>query len=257
MIELHNITLVRDSRTILKDVSWQVRDGEHWALVGANGAGKTTLLQVVCGHLWPTEGEVRVLGEHYGETDLRHLRREIGWFSTALEQRINPREVVRGLVTSGKFATLGLVFDRPTRGDYARADELLEFMDCRMVAGQKFSTLSQGERQKVLICRALMPEPKLLILDEPCTGLDLASRERLLESIDRLGRKRGGPTLIMVTHHIEEITPTFDNVLLLRDGRAVAQGPKSEVLTAAVLGQALGVKLNVRRSKGRFWVNLR
>ncbi|MBN2583514.1 MAG: ABC transporter ATP-binding protein [Planctomycetes bacterium] len=257
MIELSDITLIRDNRTILKNVSWRVRDGRHWALVGANGAGKTTLLQVVCGTLWPTEGDVRVLGERYGETDLRDLRREIGWFSAALEQRISPREVVRDLVASGKFATLGLVFDRPTRRDRARADELLEFMGCSHVARQTFGTLSQGERQKALICRALMPDPRLLILDEPCTGLDLAARERLLDSVDRLGRRRGGPTMIMVTHHIEEITPAFGHVLLLKDGQVAAQGPKADVLTAAALGKALGVRLSVRRSKGRFWVTLK
>ncbi|NLX58105.1 MAG: ABC transporter ATP-binding protein [Phycisphaerae bacterium] len=258
MIDLNGITLIRDHRTILRNVSWRVRDGEHWALVGANGAGKTTLLQVVCGTLWPTEGDVRVLGRRYGETDLRRLRREIGWFSAALEPRISPREPVRDLVASGKFATLGLVFDRPTAADRRRAGELLDVMGCSHVAGQAFGTLSQGERQKALLCRALMPDPRLLILDEPCTGLDLAARERLLDSVERLGRLRDqGPTLIMVTHHIEEITPAFSRVLLLRDGSVAAQGRKADVLTAPLLSDALGVRLSVRRAAGRFWVSLR
>jgi len=258
MIELDDITLIRDQRTILRNISWRVRDGEHWALVGANGAGKTSLLQVVCGTLWPTEGHVRVLGRRYGETDLRRLRRQIGWFSAALEPRINPKEPVRDLVASGKFATLGLVFDRPTPADRRRAAELLDVMGCSHVAGQAFGTLSQGERQKVLLCRALMPDPRLLILDEPCTGLDLAARERLLDSVEHLGRLGDrGPTLIMVTHHIEEITPAFRCVLLLRDGSVVAQGPKTDVLTAPLLGDALGVHLSVRRAAGRFWVPLR
>jgi iron complex transport system ATP-binding protein len=256
MIDLERISFLRDSRTILADVTWRVADGEHWALVGANGAGKTTLLEIVCGVTWPTEGRVNVLGAEYGDVDLRKLRRDIGWFSTALEQKIGRREVVRDLVTSGKFATLGLVFDRPSRADYARADELLEFMDCTLVARQRFETLSQGERQKVLICRALMPGPRLLVLDEPCTGLDVASRERLLESIEKLARRRDGPTLIMVTHHIEEIVPAVGQVLVLAEGRVVAQGAKSKVLTGRVLAPALGAPVKVTCRNGRYWVHL-
>ena len=256
MIELRGVTFLRDQRTLLADVSWHVRPGGHWAVVGANGAGKTTLLSIVCGYLWPTEGSVRVLGADYGSVDLRELRRRIGWFSTALEQKIDRREAVRDLVTSGKFATLGLMFDHPTPADYRRADELLDFMDCRLVADQRFETLSQGERQKVLLCRALMPEPDLLILDEPCTGLDVASRERLLASVEKLCRRRGGPTLVMVTHHIEEIVPSIERVLVLKEGRVAAQGEKADVLRAAVLGPALGTDIKVTRRRDRYWVHL-
>lgn len=256
MIDVEGVTLIRDSRTILSDVSWHVRRGEHWALLGANGAGKTTLLKIVCGTLWPTEGTVRVLGADYGEVDLRDLRRKIGWFSTALESRINRRESARDLVASGKFATLGLQFDRPGRADYARAEDLLEFMDCAIVARQRFETLSQGERQKVLLCRALMADPTLLILDEPCTGLDVASRERLLDSIEKLARRRNGPTLVLVTHHVEEIFLAIGNVLVLAGGRVVASGEKHEVLTRRVLSDALGVALNVTHRNGRYWMRL-
>ena len=256
MIELTDVTFLRDGRTILDGVTWRVRRGEHWALVGANGAGKTTLLSIVCGYLWPTDGRVRVLDADYGTVDLRDLRRRIGWFSSALETKIDRRETVRDLVTSGKFATLGLMFDRPTRADYARADELLEFLDCSLVARQRFETLSQGERQKALLCRALMPEPELLILDEPCTGLDVASRERFLASEEKLARRRGGPTLVMVTHHIEEIVSSMDRVLVLNRGRVAAQGPKAEVLTSSVLGPALGVPVKVTRRGDRYWVHL-
>jgi iron complex transport system ATP-binding protein len=256
MIDLDSVSFVRDGRTILSQVSWHVDRGQHWALVGANGAGKTTLLEIVCGTQWPTEGHVHVLGEDYGDIDLRDHRRRIGWFSTALEQKISRREAVRDLVTSGKFATLGLVFDRPSRGDYRRADELLEFMDATVVARQRFDTLSQGERQKVLLCRALMAEPELLILDEPCTGLDVASRERFLESVDRLAGRRGGPGLIVVTHHVEEIVPAVSHVLVLARGRVAACGPKAEVLRSKVLSQALGVSVRVSHRKDRYWLSL-
>jgi iron complex transport system ATP-binding protein len=256
MIELRHVSFERDDRLILDDVSWHVRDREHWAIVGANGAGKTTLLQLVCGALWPTSGEVYVLGRHYGQVDLRELRKRIGWFSAALERQVSPSDLPRNLVVSGKFASIGLQFDRPTAADYRRADELLDFLGCAAIARQAFATLSQGERQKVLLCRALMPRPDLLILDEPCTGLDLASRERLLESIEKLGRDSRGPTLLMVTHHIEEIVPAVARTLLLKDGRIAAQGPKDEVLRGPVLSAALGVTVHVRQARDRFWVRL-
>ena len=257
MIDLSDVTFERDGRTILGGMSWHVERGEHWALVGANGAGKTTLLEIVCGTLWPTSGRVRVLGEEYGEVDLRAHRRRIGWFSTALERKIGRRETVRDLVASGRFATLGLVFDRPSRADRRRADELLEFLDASLVADQPFETLSQGERQKALLCRALMAEPELLVLDEPCTGLDVASRERLLTSIERLAGERGGPTLVLVTHHVEEIVPAIACVLLLAEGRVAAAGAKSEVLRGPVLSRALGVPVGVTHRKGRYWLSVR
>lgn len=257
IIDIENVTVERNGRAILRDVSWRVRRGEHWALVGANGAGKTTLLQVVCGTLWPTRGTVTVLGERYGGVDLRELRRRIGWFSSSLEPKVNPREPVSDLVASGRFATLGLQWDRPTPDDYARADRLLDLFEAEHVAHQAFATLSQGERQKALLCRALVADPPLVVLDEPCTGLDLAARERLLAGIERLARTGDGPTLVLVTHHVEEIVPAIKHTLLLADGRVAASGPNDAVLTGPVLGETLGVPLEVERRGGRFRATVR
>lgn len=252
IVELSNVTLFRGDTVILRDVSWQVRRGEHWAVIGANGSGKTTLLRIVAGYLWPSVGDATVLGGHFGDTDIQALRRRIGWVSSFLHDWVPPHETAMDTVLSGLSATVGFHVE-PEPGDAERARELLAFFGCDGRADHAFGTLSQGEQQKTLIARALLPKPELLILDEVCAGLDLAARENFLAMLEKLGGEAGDPVLIFVTHHIEEIFPAVSHVLVLKAGRVVALGPKAEVLAEKTLSQAFGLPVNIDRAGGRYW----
>jgi len=251
MIEFVNVDLDRGRRLVLEGVNWRVRAGEHWAIVGANGSGKTSLLQVATGYLWPTRGHVSVLGQAFGEVDLRVLRRAIGWVSASLGPLLRTHQPALSIALSGAFASTGL-FDRPSPPQVLQAEELLQRVGCRELAQAPFATLSLGEQQRVLIARALMAQPRLLILDEACAGLDLPGREDLLDVLDGLGRD-DGPSMVLVTHHIEEISPVFTHVLALRGGRVVASGPKERVLTSAILSRTFGLGIEVERQFGRYW----
>lgn len=251
MIGFVDVGLDRGPRVILDGVSWCVRAGEHWAIVGANGSGKTSLLQVATGYLWPTRGSVSILGQPFGQVDLRALRRSIGWVSSSLGPLLRTNQPALSIVLSGAFASTGL-FDRPTSQQVLQAEQLLTQVGCTHLARSAFATLSLGEQQRVLIARALMAQPKLLILDEACAGLDLPGRECLLEVVDRLGRN-GGPAMVLVTHHIEEISPVFTHVLALRGGRVLAAGMKHDVLTPAILSDTFALPIEVERKFGRYW----
>ena len=251
VVDMRGVALRRGERMILQGIDWTVRPGEHWALVGANGSGKTTLLRLACGYLWPSEGEIDVLGERFGAVDLRELRTRIGWVSSALSAMVHNHHPAMDIILSGPRAALG-IFDPPTEADRAEAGALAERFDLAGVADSPFGVLSAGERQKVLIARALMCRPQLLILDEACAGLDLRARELLLRQIDALAAE-GGLTLIFVTHHIEEISPGFTHALVLDGGRIAASGPKGDILTAETLSEALRVEMAVDRHEGRFW----
>ncbi|VVB52365.1 putative branched-chain amino acid transport ATP-binding protein LivG [uncultured archaeon] len=253
---LSDVSLVRDGNVILKDVSWRVGVGEHWAVVGANGSGKTMLLRIATGNLWPTEGCVSLLGSVFGGVDLRDLKVRVGWVSSALLSRVPPEDSALSVVVSGKFASLGL-WDKPAEEDFVKAKRLLSFMGANLLADRPFGVLSQGEAQKVLIARALMADPKLLVLDEPTSGLDVRAREEFLVSVENLARKKGGPTLVFVTHHIEEITPSFTGVLVLRKGRVLACGRKEDVLSGKTLSEAFETPLRVVKKGGRYWPVLR
>jgi len=255
IIDVKNVTWQRDETTILQDISWQVREKEHWCLVGLNGSGKTSLLKIICGYTWPTSGEVHVLGNLYGTVDLREVRKTIGWVSTALIAQLHDHETAYRIVLSGREATIGL-YSVPSEEDKRTAEELLHTFGCEALKNRPFSALSQGERQKVLIARALMASPKLLILDEPCTGLDLLSREQLLAMIEKIAAQPDGPTLLYVTHHIEEILPCFTHTLLLKEGAVDQVGPSQDVLTADRLTRFFGVPVNVQKSQGRAWISL-
>lgn len=237
VIELKDVSWVREGKQILSDIHWEISRGEHWALLGLNGSGKTTLLNIINGYIWPTTGTVRVLGQQFGKTDLRELRKSIGWVSSSLQERIREQELAEKIVLSGKYSTIG-VYDDMTDKDYDRAREIMEELDCGYLWGRKYATCSQGEKQRLLIGRGLMGSPELLILDEPTSGLDFIARDKLLASVGKLAKKDGGPTLIYVTHHIEEITDAFSHTLLLKDGSIFAKGKTAEVLTEETL-QAL------------------
>lgn len=256
MIELTSVTWQRAGREILKDVNWRIEPNEHWCLFGLNGSGKTSLLNILNGYIWPTKGEVTVLGKRFGEVDLRDLRKLIGLVSTSLQQKLYGHESVEDIVISGKHASIGL-YEQVTPQDRKRAGQLLERLGAGSLRERAFHTLSQGEQQRVLIARALMPSPKLLILDEPCSGLDLLAREQLLQMIGQLAEAADAPNLIYVTHHLEEVLPAFAKTLLLKEGTVFRTGFTSELLSSACLSEFLGHPVEVQSWNGRYLAALR
>ncbi|PAD30471.1 ABC transporter ATP-binding protein [Paenibacillus sp. 7523-1] len=253
IIDVQHVTWKRGPITLLNDVSWQVNDGEHWALLGLNGSGKTTLLNMITGYLWPTEGTISVLGHPYGEVDLRELRKTIGWVSSSLQEKLHGTDRTQYVVISGKHATIGL-YDKLSDEDLDQARELMTTLGCQHLWDREYRTCSQGEKQKLLIARALMANPRILILDEPCNGLDLFSRERLLESIGELSQRPDSPSLIYVTHHTEEILPIFSHSLLLRRGEVVSSGLTSEVMNTEVLSNFFEAPVDVDQHGDRVYV---
>ena len=229
-------------RPILGRIEWRVRRGEHWAIVGPNGAGKTTLLRVLAADLWPSRGRVAVLGRGFGHADLRELRREIGVVSTATADRVPGWEPVRGIV------------DPEGEADAVNA---LAAIGAGHLADRRFETLSQGERQRVLIARALATHPALLLLDEPCAGLDPVARERFLEDLGALASRADAPALVLITHHVEEIPPFVTHLLALREGSVVASGPIHETLTSEAMSRTFGVAATVARERARWRLILR
>jgi iron complex transport system ATP-binding protein len=236
-------------KLVLDGVDWTVNPGEHWALLGLNGSGKTTLLRIATGHLWPSEGEVSILGHPLGTVDLRRLRRSIGWVTSALTVRMPGGLRALDVVVSGKFDSIGL-YDTATGADLKKAGELSCLMGCPDIVEREFGVLSQGEQQRILIARALMPAPKLLVLDEPSVGLDMKAREAFLEAVGRLAGTV--PSVVYVTHHIEEIMPQFTHAMLLKDGRVRASGPKGGVIRSADISEAFGLEVRVESEGGRY-----
>lgn len=255
LLEVKGLRVERGRTPILRDLTWRVGANENWAILGANGSGKTSLLKALTGYLSPTAGEMSVLGQRYGASDWRELRFKIGMVTSAFAAAIPPAERALETVMSGKFAQLDL-WHRVSRADRAAAARLLARVGLGGLADRPWAYLSQGERQRVLIARALMAQPRLLILDEPCAGLDPVAREKFLKFIDQLARRgarpRNAPTLVLVTHHIEEIMPAFSHALLLREGRLVYAGPRAAALTAEKLSATFGARLKIARLKGRY-----
>jgi iron complex transport system ATP-binding protein len=251
ILTVSGLRVVRGRTVILRGMDWRVRRGEHWVILGANGSGKTSLLKSITGYLSPTSGEITLLGKTYGESDWRDLRLQVGIVTSALQASIPPAEPALETVVSGRYAQLDL-WAHPTRADSAEGRRLLRFVGGAHLAGREWAYLSQGERQRILIARALMARPRLLILDEPCAGLDPVAREEFLWFMESLARRRAGPALVLVTHHAEEIMPSFTHALLLRDGRVFASGAKTGVVTARKLAGAFGARITVRRTGGRY-----
>ena len=255
LIELERVGYRQRETEILYDVSWRLDRGKHWAVLGPNGCGKTTLLRIACGYLWPTSGIVRRLGEEL--VDLGLLRRSIGWVAADLAPRIPPMETALETVVSGRFAQVGLrrIGELlPTDEDFAAASALLEEMHCSDLAAKPFGVLSQGERQQTLVARARMVDPLLIVLDEPCAGMDPGVRERFLAWLEKLAAAPTSPSLILVTHHVEEIMPSFESTLVMRGGRIAAAGATQEVVTPATLESLYGLRVErLERSAGRLW----
>jgi iron complex transport system ATP-binding protein len=246
-------TVVRGGRPILDRLDWVVADHERWVILGPNGAGKTTLLQLAGALLHPTSGVVEVLGERLGAVDVFDLRPRIGLASAALAERIPADEVVRDVVVTAAWAVTGRWREQYDATDVDRADAVLRLVGAQDLAGRLFGTLSEGERKRVQIARALMTDPELLLLDEPAAGLDLGAREDLVIRLAAIAGDRWAPAQVLVTHHVEEIPSGFTHVLLLREGRMVTAGPVAEVLTGRNLSQAFGTRLRAGHVRGRYW----
>ena len=242
--------MLRDDATILDGIDWRVRPGEHWVILGPNGCGKTSLLKVLLGYLVPSGGSLRALGREYGRDDWRDTRARIGIVSSALQASVPAHEPALHTVVSGARAQLDL-WEDPTPAEARAARAGLRRVGATVLGERPWGVLSQGERQRVLIARALMARPRLLVLDEPCAGLDPVAREAFLEQMEGLARDPRGPALVLVTHHVEEITESFSHALLLRTGRVVGAGPRADVLTSARLGEAFGAPLRLRRRGAR------
>lgn len=236
----------RGDMTVLDGVDWRVARGEHWVILGANGCGKTSLLKVLLGYLTPSAGEIEVLGKCYGTYDWRDLRCRIGLVSSALHAAVPEHEAALRTVVSGHGARLDLWQD-PTPGEAREARRHLKRMGAAHLAERRWGVLSQGERQRVLIARALMARPSLLILDEPCAGMDPVTREAFLVGMEAIAREPRGPALVLVTHHVEEITPGFGHALLLRAGRVLAAGRRVDVLTSTWLSEVFGARVKLGR----------
>ncbi len=253
VVQMDGVGVRRGAATLLNRVDWQVELDEKWVVLGPNGAGKTTLLRLAATELHPTHGLVHVLGERIGRTDVFGLRPRIGFSSASLASRIPGDEVVTDLVVSAGYAVLGRWRERYEAVDSARAIELLAALGMEGMAQRRFGTLSEGERKRVLIARALMTDPELLLLDEPAAGLDLGGREDLLSRLATLAADPDAPATVLVTHHVEEIPPGFTHAMLLRDGAVVAQGLLGAVLTRDNLSKTFGIDLVLRRSGQRYF----
>ncbi len=253
VIEMTGVSVVRGATTLLDEISWVVELDERWVILGPNGAGKTTLLQLAAALLHPTSGQVSLLGEPLGLTDVFELRPRIGFASAAIASRVPPGEVVSDLVVSAGYAVLGRWRERYDTEDLDRALYLLDLMGVAGFADRPFGTLSEGERKRVQIARALMTDPELMLLDEPAAGLDLGGREDLLVRLSSIAEDPDAPTLIMVTHHVEEIPASFSHAMLLREGRVVAAGLIRDVVTAANLSETFGLPVRLSRSGDRYF----
>ena len=254
VVRLEDVSVVRDGKALLDRVSWVIQDGERWALLGPNGSGKTTLLRVVGSALWPTRGRVEIVGERLGRVDMRQLRRRIALVSAALARTLRPDQSAFDVVLTGRFAALETWWDEYTADDRERAAGYLAdagFGDASF-AERPFGLLSEGERQQVLLARALMGEPELVLMDEPAAGLDLGARERLLGRLAALAADPAVPPLVLVTHHLEEIPVGVTHAALLRAGAMVAEGPIENVLTGPAVSHAFGVSVGVERHGGRW-----
>jgi iron complex transport system ATP-binding protein len=253
VIGLERVSVVRSGRHLLRDVSWTVHAHERWVVLGPNGAGKTTMLQVASTYLRPTRGVVRLLGGTHGEVDVRALRRRVGYAGAGPAKMIREYLPAIEIVVTGKHAAfVDSRWHEYSDGDWARARVHLDRFAAGELAERPFETLSQGERQRVLIARSLMTDPYVLLLDEATTGLDLGARERLVASLAEFAADPNSPAVVLVTHHVEEIPPGFSHILILGDGEVVASGPIGDTLTAGALTSSFAIDLELELQDGRY-----
>ena len=253
-VRLQDVRVVRNGTALLDGITWKVHPGERWALLGPNGSGKTTLLRVVGSALWPTSGIVEILGERLGRVDMRVLRQRIAVVSAAVGRSLRPAQPALDVVLTGRYAALETWWHEYTDADRVEAERLLDEAGFGGASFDErpFGLLSEGERQQVLLARALMGRPELLLMDEPAAGLDLGARERLVRRLARLASDPEVPPMILVTHHVEEIPPGITHASLLRDGALVASGPVDDVLTSEAVSEAFSLPVAVVRNDGRW-----
>ncbi len=246
------VTVRRGAATLLDEVDWEVEEGERWVVLGANGAGKTTLLQIAAARMHPTSGVAGILGEVLGAVDVFELRPRIGLASSSMAERIPSGELVGNVVVTASYGIIGRWHEQYEPADYVRAMTLLRTLGADHLADRRYGTLSEGERKRVQIARALMTDPELMLLDEPAAGLDLGGREDLVRRLGGLAADLEAPAMVLVTHHVEEIPPSFTDVLMIRDGRVVAAGPIETTLTEANLSETFGLPLVLERHGDRW-----
>ncbi len=233
-------------------VNWEVKEGENWVLFGPNGSGKTTLLKMITGYIRPSSGKIVVLNETIGKTNLPKLRKKIAWVSSSLETLIHPKDPVIEIVIAGKSASTRM-WKMPKKPTMEKAYRILSRMNCEHLAELSYESVSQGERKKVLIARSMMLDPKLLILDEPCEGLDIVAREQFLGTVRELAEIGSRPNVVLVTHHVEEITGMYDKILMLKSGKVVKKGFIEENLTSQVLSDIFERNVEIEKRNGRYW----
>ena len=254
VVRLEDVSVVRNGTFLLSSVSWTIEAGQHWVLLGPNGSGKTTLLRIVGSGLWPTSGVVEILGCRLGRVDMRQLRKRIAQISASMARNLRGDQLALDVVLTGRHAALETWWNEYTDDDRAEARSLLAAVGLgdETFLMRPFGHLSVGERQQVLVARALMATPELLLLDEPVAGLDLGAREHLLNRLSALAEEVAGPPMVMVTHHVEEIPSGMTHAALLRKGHLVAAGAIDDVLTSDRISDVFGVELTLRRDNGRW-----
>lgn len=251
ILDMRNVVMKRDDVMMLDNFSWRIEDGENWVLFGLNGAGKTTILNLMNAYFFPIEGEINVLGLQFGKTYLRErLRKQIGYVSSSVTEMLHPDDTAFEVVLSGAYATIGL-YEQPSDEVRARAIDMLHRLGCYEYADRNFETLSHGEKQRVLIGRALMGDPRILILDEPTNGLDFIAREQLLQAISNIAEAENAPSIIYVTHYVEEILPAFNKTLLLKAGQVFDAGDTEQMIESEKLSAFFDLPVEVIWRNGR------
>ena len=233
-LSLTNVSLERQNKKLLNNVTWQVNKGEHWAILGLNGSGKTSLLKLITAEYWTSQGSMEVLGNQFGGTDISNIRTKIGIVGSFIAERLSPHMLAEKIVLTGKYKS-SILYTEYGEKELEEARQMLISIGGEHLLGRIYASLSQGEKQLLLIARSLMESPEILILDEATSGLDLFAREKLLTQIEQITSLPNAPTIIYVTHHAEEITRSFTHVLLLKKGNIIAKGPQNEVLTEEIL----------------------
>ncbi len=256
VIRLRNVTVRRGNRTILDNISWKVKQGQHWVILGANGSGKTSLLNTLAAYLTISQGEFELLGYKYGTTDWRELRKKIGLISDSVLNKISNSETCIETIASGKHAMINY-WGKISVEEHDKAFEILGRIECEHLVYCRWGNLSQGEKQRILIGRALMADLNLLILDEPCAGLDPVARKNFLAFLGRLAQNNRNLVLLFVTHHVEEVMPLFSHVLILKDGKILASGKKEKVLNSSTLSKAFDTNIELSQNESCYSITIK
>lgn len=255
LLEVRDLCFKRGGSQILENINWCTSLGEHWVLLGPNGAGKTSLATIIAGRVYPSSGTVSILGDSLGKVPVADFHQRVGLCSSSLLKTIPPQQIVKNLIVSAAYGTLVGVRGQEYGGiDFARAKDLMGLLGVSDLSNRKIGTLSDGERQRVMIARALMSDPEILVLDEPMAGVDLQARELLISALDELASHPSSPQIILVTHHLEEVPSGFNRIMLLRQGRVMACGDIAQLLNETNLSRSFGLVLRCGQSEdGRWW----